>query len=66
MASKHPTHRAYCCICYTSTLLEGSKRDCARAATGHMNAYGHSTGILELSARQVIKQIKPTSAHKGA
>lgn len=64
MASKHPTYRAFCYTCYTNTLHEGTKRDCERACTGHMEAFKHKTGLMQIADRTVVKQIKPTSAHK--
>jgi len=37
---KSQSYTASCTTCYTCTLHTGSKRDCERAATSHMNAYG--------------------------
>ena len=45
MAAKK-VYQAVCSVCYTCVLETGSKKDCERAATGHMNAYQHDVTIL--------------------
>ena len=45
MAAKY---KAVCLVCYTCELTKlVGKREAERAATGHMNAYGHTVVVLE-------------------
>jgi hypothetical protein len=52
---------AYCTRCHSCCLKQtDSKREAARAAVSHMNAYHHETGILdavEEAARKAEREV---------
>ena len=52
--AKKSMYQAVCAVCYTCIIQEGTKKDCERAATSHINAYQHDVSVLE-------KKIQATS-----